>query len=83
MANSKKVSKVERYYQSGASRDTAVVAGVNMIEFDALELEHKGVSIPLGKLLGIKLPKAYDCDYHTGGTQGAMLRTIALIRFWR
>lgn len=62
-------------YQSGADRSKAVDAGV-AAEFDRLESEFKGASIPLHLLRGFKYVQAYSCEYHTGGAAGVKLREL-------
>lgn len=68
-------SLAERLYQSGADRAAAVKAGV-VGEFDRLEARYRGASIPTHIWGGFKYREPYSCDYHTGGTQGALLRHI-------
>lgn len=65
-----------RIYQAGQDRAVAVAAGAAS-EFDALETEFNGASIPLHLLLGFKHTPAYSCEFHTGGEQGRMLRAMA------
>ena len=67
-------SKTARMYQCGLSREDAETKGADLIEFDALELEFKGGSVPLRLLRGIPYVAPYSCEYHSGGAKGAALR---------
>lgn len=65
-----------RLYQAGLERGAAVARGADAAEFDRLEGAYKGASIPVHVLHGFKPTTPYSCEYHTGGVQGALLRTI-------
>lgn len=68
-------STAERLYQSGADRSAAVLAGC-VGEFDQLEVKYGGASIPTHIWVGFKYSAPYSCDYHTGGKQGELLRSL-------
>lgn len=67
-------TKTARLYQAGFTIDEALTRGANYSEFINLEEEFKGASIPVHLLHGFNKTKAYDCDYHTGGLKGLILR---------
>lgn len=68
-------SVAERLYQSGASRHAAVLAGV-VGEFDQLEERYRGASIPTHIWVGFRYREPYSCAFHSGGAQGALLRSL-------
>lgn len=65
-----------RLYQQGLERSQALDKGADMQLFDALEAKYKGGSIPTGDWIGFKASEPYSCAYHTGGAQGALLRSL-------
>ena len=71
-----KGSKTAQLYQRGIERNDAIAQGANAVEFDALVVKYKDGSIPQGDWTGFKSTPAYSCEYHTGGKQGAALRTL-------
>lgn len=66
-----------RLYQAGFELDDAVAKGADPILFCSLEKEFDGASIPPHLIFGFKKPRAYSCEYHTGGAAGQMLRNYA------
>ena len=66
-----------RLYQAGLTESEAINLGADIREFQSLETEFNGGSIPLYLLLGIKKTEPYSCDFHTGGFRGECLRNIS------
>lgn len=69
-------TKTARLYQAGFTIDEALASGANYSEFINLEKEFNGASIPLHLLHGFNKTESYNCEYHTGGFKGLMLREI-------
>ena len=66
-----------KLYQSGLELEDAVKKGANRKEFEALEEQFRGGSIPLHIFVGFKYQKPYSCSYHSGPAfLGELVRQI-------
>lgn len=69
--------RTARLYQAGLTEEDAVSLGADLRKFRALDGEFRGGSIPTHLIHGFKRSEPYACDYHTGGSRGALLRNIS------
>jgi hypothetical protein len=77
--SNKYTTPTAKMYQAGYSREQAKYKGADLVQFDELELEFDGGSIPLHLLIGVDYKEPYNCSYHRGGNFGLMLRGICKV----
>lgn len=74
LIENKYLTMTAKMYQWGYTKEQAIYSGGDALEFQALDDEFSGGSIPLHLILGVEYRAPYACEYHTGGKLSKMLR---------
>ena len=73
-SGNKYLTKTAKMYQYGYTKEQAKFSGGDAEEFQSLDDEFNGGSIPLHLLLGVEHKAPYSCEYHSSSELGKLLR---------
>ena len=73
-SGNKYLTKTAKMYQYGYTKEQAKFSGGDADEFQSLDDEFNGGSIPLHLLLGVEHKAPYSCEYHSSSELGKLLR---------